>query len=59
MSRDDDFLSPLARGMRGMRRAKPAHERARTRVLDDDEIRAVWAAAGAMGVSGAFIKFLL
>jgi integrase len=59
MSRDDDFLSPLARGMRGMRRAKPAHERARTRILSDDELRAVWAAAGIMGASGAYVRFLL
>src|SRR5207244_1300680 len=55
-TRDDEFLSPI---VRGMGRAAPAHERARHRTLNDDEIRAVWAAAGAMGVAGAFIKFLL
>jgi integrase len=56
-ARDDDFRSPL---VRGMRRAKPAHERARTRILEDDELRAVWTAAQQMGgTSGAYIRFLL
>src|SRR6266446_1254049 len=54
--RDEAFRSPL---VRGMRRATPAHERQRTRFLSDDELRRVWTAAGAMGASGAFIKFLL
>jgi integrase len=55
--RDERFNSPI---VRGMRRAKPAHERARTRVLTDDELRRVWHAAGEMAApSGAFIRFLL
>lgn len=37
--RDDDFISPI---VRGMARTKPK-ERARDRVLSDDEIRALWA----------------
>jgi len=40
-TRDDDFLSPL---VRGMGRTKP-NERARDRTLTDDEIRALWQAA--------------
>jgi integrase len=40
-ARDDEFRSPV---VRGMGRSNPG-ERARTRVLTDDEIRAVWRAA--------------
>lgn len=39
-TRDDDFKSPI---VKGMARTKP-RERARTRVLDDDEIRTLWRA---------------
>jgi integrase len=55
-TRSSKFKSPL---VRGMHRAKPASERARTRFLNDDELCAVWHAAGDMGVFGGFIKFLL
>jgi site-specific recombinase XerD len=40
-SRDDDFRSPI---VRGMSRIKPK-EMARTRILSDDELRAVWRVA--------------
>ncbi len=40
-ARDDDFRSPI---VRGMGRTNP-DERARSRKLDDDEIRAVWRTA--------------
>jgi len=40
-ARDDDFRSPI---VRGMSRTNP-DERARSRKLDDDEIRAVWRTA--------------
>jgi len=40
-ARDDDFRSPI---VRGMGRTNP-EERARSRKLDDDEIRAVWRTA--------------
>jgi integrase len=40
-SRDEDFRSPI---VRGMSRGDPS-SRARTRVLTDDEIRALWRAA--------------
>jgi integrase len=39
-ARDDDFLSPI---VKGMARTKP-RERARTRVLDDRELLALWRA---------------
>jgi integrase len=55
-ARTDDFRSPI---VRGMRRTKP-QERARTRVLTDAEIGAVWKAAGEKpGPFGSYIKFLL
>jgi integrase len=54
--RSDDFRSPI---VRGMARTKPA-ELARDRVLTDDEIMAVWKAAGEMqNAFGPYIKFLL
>jgi len=55
-ARDDEFRSPL---VRGMGRAKPAAERERRRTLTDEEIRAVWGAAGKMGIFGNLVKFLL
>ena len=51
-----DFISPL---VRGMRRTSP-RERARSRVLTDEELRKVWLAAEQdKGAFGAFIKFTL
>ena len=50
--RNDDYSSPV---VRGMRRANPK-ERARSRILDDDELRVLWAAAEANGAFGAFIR---
>ena len=43
---------------KGMRRANPK-ERARDRILDDDEIRAVWQAAEENGTFGAFVRVVL
>jgi integrase len=55
-SRSDDFRSPI---IRGMARTKPK-ERARDRILTDDELRAIWKAAeGSTGPWGAFVRFLL
>jgi integrase len=55
-SRSDDFRSPI---VRGMARTK-AKERARARILTDDELRAIWKAAEAAGGPyGAFVKLLL
>jgi integrase len=52
-TRSDDFKSPV---VRGMGRVNPK-ERARSRVLGDDEIRAIWKAAD--GIFGSYVKFLL
>jgi integrase len=55
-SRSDDFRSPI---VRGMAHTKP-RERARQRILTDDELRAVWSAAEASaGLFGPFVQFLL
>lgn len=55
-SRSDDFRSPI---VRGMARIKP-QERARTRILTDDEMRGVWRAAeGFPGPWKQFIQILL
>ena len=54
--RSDDFRSPI---VRGMARVKPK-ERARDRVLTDDELSAVWRAADASGTAyDHLLKFIL
>jgi integrase len=53
--RDDTFIVPL---VRGMGRSKP-HERARKRVLSDDELRAFWKCTAEMGPFGALMRFLV
>ena len=52
-SRSDDFRSPI---VMGMARTRPK-ERARERVLSDEEIRAVWSKAE--GPFGSLVKFIL
>jgi integrase len=54
-TRDDNYVTPV---VRGMRRSEPK-ERARDRILDDDEIRAVWKQAEANGTFGAFVRLAL
>jgi integrase len=55
-SRSDDYRSPIVRGMAS---TKPS-ERARSRVLSDEEIRAVWTVAEThRGPWGPFLQFLL
>jgi hypothetical protein len=55
-SRSDEFRSPIVRGMARTN----GKERARARVLSDDELRAVWKGAEAAAVPfGAFVRFLL
>ena len=55
-SRSDDFRSPIVRGMA----RTSTTERARSRILSDDELRAVWKACEAsQGVAGAFLRFVL
>ena len=55
LARDEDYKSPFVRGMRRV----PKGERTRSRKLDDDELRAVWAHAESAGDFGAFVKLLL
>ena len=52
---DDHYSSPIVRGM-GFTKSR---ERARIRILNDDEIRDVWKAAGDMGTFGAFVRTCL
>jgi integrase len=53
-AREDDFASP-ARSIR-----KPAKEKSRERVLDDNELKLTWAAADAEGgAAGALVKLLI
>jgi integrase len=52
-SHDDDFRSPV---VRGMARTKPS-EHARDRILTDDEIRSLWKVAA--GPFGPMLRFIL
>jgi integrase len=55
-AREDHFVSPLTKGMA---RSKPS-ERARSRILTDDELRAVWKATSQSNdLFGAYMRFLL
>jgi integrase len=54
-SRDDEFNSPIAKRMA---RTRP-RERARTRVLADDELRLLWGVLDGQGTFGAFVRLLL
>src|SRR6476469_7423469 len=52
-SRSDDFRSPIIKGMtRGI-------EQARSRILSDDELRAVWKACGEYPTFGPMLRFIL
>lgn len=52
-TRNDEYLSPVVPGMGRDNGA------ARARILDDDELRAVWKHAGTCGTFGALIRTLL
>jgi integrase len=54
-SRTDDFRSPIIRGMARY----DTRANARSRVLNDDELRTLWKVAEANGYFGALVKFLL
>jgi integrase len=56
-TRDENYVSPIVKGMR--RDQRPVSERARDRILDDDEIRAVWKACAENGTYGALVRVLL
>lgn len=53
-ARDDEFLSPI---VRGMARTKPK-ERARQRVLTDDEIRDIWQALETAEVPSCYPRYV-
>jgi len=52
-TRSDDFLSPVVKGM------ARTQERARDRVLTDDELCKVWRTSEGSGVFGSYLRFLL
>ena len=52
-AREDDYRSPV---VKGMRRGTPMK---RNRILDDDELRAVWKQAEDNGTFGALVRLLL
>jgi integrase len=54
-TRDDEFKSPIVRGMGRIN----ARERARNRILSDDELRSVWQAASPSHPFGALLRFVL
>ena len=54
-SRSDDYMTPIARGMR---RTDPK-SRKRARILDDDELRTVWKLAEGNGTFGAILRLAL
>jgi integrase len=55
-TREDDFRSPIVPGLNRVK----GSEQARTRVLSDDELRAIWRTASALeGPFPAFIRFSL
>ena len=54
-TRNENYASPIVKGMRRTN----AKERARSRILDDNEIKAVWRTAEANGTFGAFIRLCL
>ncbi|MFO1099274.1 MAG: tyrosine-type recombinase/integrase [Xanthobacteraceae bacterium] len=56
-TRDDDYTSPIVKGMQ--RDPRSTKERARQRILSDNEIRAVWRATEGIGPFGALLRLLL
>jgi integrase len=56
-TRDENYSTPIVKGMR--RDPRTADERERKRTLDDAEIRAVWRAADEAGTFGAIVKLAL
>jgi integrase len=53
--RSDDFRSPI---VRGMARTKDS-DRARSRILSDDELRSIWRATEGAGPFDGLVRFLL
>jgi Arm DNA-binding domain/Phage integrase central domain len=53
--RTDSYNPPIVRGMR----RQSLHAQSRGRILDDDEIRAIWKEAETSGTFGAFVRVAL
>jgi integrase len=53
---DEHYVSPI---IPEMKRSGSHAARARKRILSDDELRTLWAAAGEVGTFGAFVKVAL
>jgi integrase len=53
--RHDDYSSPIIRGMR----RQSTHAQARARILDDDEIRAIWKATETADTFGRIVRICL
>jgi integrase len=54
-ARDENFRSPIVRAMARIKES----DHARDRILDDDELRAIWTAAESAGTFGRYARFLL
>ena len=54
-ARDDDFLSPIVKGMH----RNNGGDHKRTRTLNDDEIKSLWKAADGSGTFGNLLKVSL
>jgi integrase len=54
-SRDETYTPPFTKGMRRV----PKAARVRARILNDDELRAVWTAAGDAGAYGGMVRLAL
>ena len=54
-TRNDGFIPPITRGMR----RQSLHAQQRSRVLSDDELRAIWLAAEGAGAFGAAVRLCL
>jgi integrase len=54
-SRNDDYVSPVVRGMH----RNNGNDRRRKRILNDDEIRALWNGCGKAGIFGSLVQMLL
>jgi integrase len=52
-TRDENYTSPIVKGMGRNKRS------ARSRILDDDELRALWEITGGMGPFGVLVRVLL
>lgn len=57
--RDENFRSPMVKGMRKALGVPSTKERARARVLSDDELRIMWPILDTMGSYGAAVKCVL